>query len=46
MLLANGYFDENLGDYAKTLEIMHGVCVHDHLEDRLFPHNLDEHPRP
>ena len=28
----------------KTLEIMHGVCVRDHLEDGLFPHDSDEHP--
>ena len=25
----------------KTLEIMNGVCVRDHLEDGLFPHYSD-----
>ena len=28
----------------KTLEIMHGVCVRDRLEDGLFPQDSDEHP--
>ena len=28
----------------KALEIMHGVCARDHLEDGIFPHDSNEHP--
>ena len=27
----------------KALEIMHGVCARDHLEDGIFPHDSDGH---
>ena len=28
----------------KALEIMHGVCACDHLDDVIFPHDSDGHP--
>ena len=37
MLLANRYL-------MKALEIMHGVCARDHLEDGIFPQDSNGHP--